>query len=135
MKYMIGSGFSTEIYEWVWFSKILNIWMGVFWKSQPCVCTQKYRKRPSGGKFYIESTDLQCSWAFKIQTDPGNKHFSNMPELTSSETDAWHGQQYSGFQWWRASTFNMVCKITFSCLLRNDLLKNMMSSCIHYSIH
>jgi hypothetical protein len=25
MKYMIGSGFSTEIYEWVWFSKILNI--------------------------------------------------------------------------------------------------------------
>jgi hypothetical protein len=26
MKYMImvGSGFSTEIYEWVWFSKILN---------------------------------------------------------------------------------------------------------------
>jgi hypothetical protein len=25
MKYMIGSGFSTEIYEWVWFSKILNM--------------------------------------------------------------------------------------------------------------
>jgi hypothetical protein len=25
MKYMIGLGFSTEIYEWVWFSKILNI--------------------------------------------------------------------------------------------------------------
>jgi hypothetical protein len=24
-KYMIGSGFSTGIYEWVWFSKILNI--------------------------------------------------------------------------------------------------------------
>jgi hypothetical protein len=33
MKYMIGSGFSMDIpvYEWVWFSKILNIWMGVFW--------------------------------------------------------------------------------------------------------
>ena len=25
MKNMIGSGFSTEMYEWVWFSKILNI--------------------------------------------------------------------------------------------------------------
>jgi hypothetical protein len=25
MKNMIWSGFSTEIYEWVWFSKILNI--------------------------------------------------------------------------------------------------------------
>jgi hypothetical protein len=24
MKYMIGSGFSTEIYEWIWFSKILQ---------------------------------------------------------------------------------------------------------------
>jgi hypothetical protein len=24
MKYMIGSGFSTDIYECVWFSKILN---------------------------------------------------------------------------------------------------------------
>jgi hypothetical protein len=42
---MIGSGFSKEIYEWVWFSIILNIWMGVFWKSQRYVCTLKYRKR------------------------------------------------------------------------------------------
>jgi hypothetical protein len=24
-KYMIGSGFSMEIYQWVWFLKILNI--------------------------------------------------------------------------------------------------------------
>jgi hypothetical protein len=38
--YIIGWGFSTEICEWVWFSKILNIWKGVFWKSQPYVCTQ-----------------------------------------------------------------------------------------------
>jgi hypothetical protein len=44
---MIGSGFSTEIYEWVWFSKILNIWMGGVWKFQRYVCTQKYRKRAS----------------------------------------------------------------------------------------
>ena len=51
MRYMIGSGFSTEIYEWVWFSKILNTCMGggVFSKSQPYVCTQRYRKRPSHG--------------------------------------------------------------------------------------
>jgi hypothetical protein len=35
MKYITWSGFSTEIYEWVWFSKILTIWMGVFWTSVP----------------------------------------------------------------------------------------------------
>jgi hypothetical protein len=30
MKYVIGSGFSTKRYEWVWFSKLLKDDGGVF---------------------------------------------------------------------------------------------------------
>ena len=47
MKYMIGSGFSTEIYmNGYGFQKYWIYEWGVFWKSQRYVCTQKYRKRP-----------------------------------------------------------------------------------------
>ena len=45
---MNGSSFSWKLYEWGLFSKTFNIWMGVFWKSQPYVCTQKYRLRLPG---------------------------------------------------------------------------------------
>ena len=47
MKYMIGSGFSTEIYmNGYGFQKYWIYEWGVFWKSQRYVCTQKYRKSP-----------------------------------------------------------------------------------------